>query len=124
MDLPPHSHVHLVFHVSRLRKRLGDDANIGNTGVLINFIEPLVKSPKLERILDFHEQCTRHHVCKQALVKWKDTPEEGSTWENISVLKKRFLTFFFYGKKLFHKGGVFSRQGSLKDKIIGKSLTI
>ena len=95
LDLPPHSRVHPVFHVSRLRKRLGNDANIVDTGVLVDYIEPPVQPHEPERILDYHEQRTRHHVRKQALVKWKDRHEEGSTWENISVLKKRFPTFFF-----------------------------
>ena len=95
LDLPPHSRVHPVFHVSRLRKRLGNDANVVDTGVLVDYIEPPVQPHEPERILDYHEQRTRHHVRKQALVKWKDRPEEGSTWENISVLKKRFPTFVF-----------------------------
>ena len=82
LDLPSHSRVHPVFHVSRLHNRLGHD-------------EPSVLPHEPERILDYHEQRTRHHVRRQALVKWKDRPEEGSTWENVTVLRKRFPTFVF-----------------------------
>ena len=40
LDLPNHSKIHPVFHVSRLRKRLGPDANIMDEGVLEYSIEP------------------------------------------------------------------------------------
>ena len=43
LDLPPHSRVHPVFHVSQLRKRLGIDANVEDIGVLVDYIEPLVQ---------------------------------------------------------------------------------
>ena len=87
LGLPVHSRVHLVFHVCRLRKRLGDDAIIVDTSVLVDFIEPPVQPHEPERILDFHEKLTRHHVRNKSLVRWKDKPEEGSTWENISILR-------------------------------------
>ena len=106
LELPSHSRVHPVFHVSRLRKQLGSDANIVDNGVLVDFIEPPVLPHEPERILDYHEQQTRHHVRRQALVKWKDRPEEGSTWENISVLKKRFPTFVFEDENNLRGGGV------------------
>ena len=54
-----------MFHANRLRKRVvGDDANIVDIGVLVDFIEPHVHPHELECILDFHEQRTRHH-CPQ-----------------------------------------------------------
>ena len=63
--------------------------------VLVYLIEPPIQLHELERIFDYHEQRTRHHVRKEALVKWEDRPKEGSTWENISVLRKTFPTFVF-----------------------------
>ena len=87
-------------------------------------MESPVHPHELKRILDFHEQPTRHHERTHALIKWKDRPEEGSTWEKISVLTKRFLTFVFADENSSIRGGVMSRQGSYKDKILGKSLTV
>ena len=51
-----------MFHVSRLRKRLGEDANIVDEGALVDFIEPPVQPHEPEQILDYHKQQTRHHV--------------------------------------------------------------
>ena len=66
-----------------------------DTGVLVEYTKPHVEPHEPERILDHHELCTRNHICKQVLVKWKDRPDEGSTWENTSTLRKRFPRFVF-----------------------------
>ena len=42
---------------------------------------------------------------RQALGKWKDRPEEGSTWENVSMLRKRFPTFVFEDENDSFQGG-------------------
>ena len=95
LELPETSRVHPVFHVSRLRKRLYNEDNVVDLGILVEYTEPPMQPHEPERVLDFHELRTRHHVCRQVLVNWKDHPDEGSTWENISTLKKRFPTFVF-----------------------------
>ena len=64
----------------------------------MEYIEPPVKPHEPEKILDRHELRTCHHICKQVLVKWKDRPKEGSTWENASTLRKRFPHFVFADK--------------------------
>ena len=69
LELPEHSKVHPVFHVSRLCKRLHDGDNVVDTCVLVEYTEPPVEPHEPERILDHHELCTHHHICKQALVK-------------------------------------------------------
>ena len=105
LALLEHSKVHLVFHVSRLRKQLGQNDNIVDTGVLVDIIEPPSVPHEPEHILDKHELRTRHYVRQQVLVKWKDRPVEGSTWENVSVLKKCFPSFVFEDKNVFPRGG-------------------
>ena len=88
LELPVNSHVHPVFHVSHLRQRLLREDNIVDQDVLVDFIEPPTLPHEPERIIDSHDLRTRHHICHQLLVKWKDRSEEGSTWENVSTLKK------------------------------------
>ena len=108
LELPETSQVHPVFHVSRLRKRLHDGDNVVDTGILVEYIEPSVEPHEPEKILDHHELRTRHHVRKQVLVKWKDRPDEGSTWENVSTLRKRFPQFVFEDENSLKRGGVMS----------------
>ena len=101
LELPVNSHVHTVFHVNRLRQHLLREDNIVDQDVLVDFIEPPTLPHEPERIIDSHDLRTCHHVCHQVLVKWKDRSEEGSTWENVSTLKKRFPTFVFVDKNSF-----------------------
>ena len=93
-----------MFHVSGLRKRLYNEDNVVDLGVLVEYTEPLVQPHEPEKILDPHELRTRHHVCRQVLVKWKVRPDEGSTWENISTLKKWFPTFVFEDENSSKRG--------------------
>ena len=104
LELPEHSKIHPVFHVSRLRKRLHDGDNVVDTSVLVEYTEPPMEPHEPERILDNHELCTCNHICKQVLVKWKDRPDKGSTWENASTLRKRFPQFVFKDKNSFKRG--------------------
>ena len=104
LELLETSQVHPVFHVSRLRKRLHDGDNVVDTGVLVDYIEPPVEPHEPEKILDHHELRTRHHVCKQVLVKWKDRPDNGSTWENTSTLQKWFPQFVFEVENSLKRG--------------------
>ena len=105
LALPEHSRIHRVFHVSPLRKQLGYNDNIVDTRVLVDKIEPPSVPHEPECILDRHEKRTRHYARQQMLVKWKNRPDEGSTWENVSVLKKCFPSFVFEGENNFSRGG-------------------
>ena len=107
LELPPHSKLHPVFHVSRLCKRLIGQERPVDDSIWVHYVEPPVLPHKPERVLDYHMLRTRHHVRKQALIKWKDCPDKGSTWENISDAEA-FPYFCFRGRKVFPKGGVTS----------------
>ena len=104
LELPEKSKVHLVFHVSHLRKWLHAGGNVVDTGVLVEYTKPPMEPHELERILDHHELFTCHHIYKQVLVKWKDQLDKGSTWENASTLHKRFPQFIFKDKNSFKRG--------------------
>ena len=62
LELPATSKVHPVFHVSRLRRRLYNEDNVVDHGVLVEYTEPPVQTHEPEKILDYHDLCTQHHV--------------------------------------------------------------
>ena len=95
LALPEGSQVHPMFHVSRLRKRLYEQDQVIDSGILVDYEEPAVLPHEPEKVLDTHDLRTRHLIRRQVLVKWKDRPYEGSTWENITTLRKRFPSFVF-----------------------------
>ena len=104
LELPPHSKIHPVFHVSHLRKHLISQDRLVDDSILVHYVEHPVLPHEPKRVLDYHMLRTRHQVRKQALMKWKDCLEEGSTWENISVMWKCFPTFVFEDESFFRRG--------------------
>ena len=69
-----------------------------DVGILVEFTNPSSQSHEPAKVLDRHELHTCNHICCQVLVKWKDKIDKGSFWENISILRKRFLNFIFEDK--------------------------
>ena len=69
LELLNNSWVHPVFHVSRLRQPLCHEDNVVDHSILVDYIEPPSLPHEPERILDYHDLRTRHHVRRQALVK-------------------------------------------------------
>ena len=82
---------------------MGQERPVDNS-MLVEYVEPPILPHERERVLDYHMLHTSHQFWKQDLIKWKDHLEEGSTWENISVLRKIFLLLFSRMKNLFEGG--------------------
>ena len=95
LALPKGCRVHPVFHVGRLKRKLGDDDNLIGDEVLVELIEPSTLPHEPEKVLDIREKRTRHSIFQDCLVKWKNKPEESSTWEMVSTLQRRFPNFVF-----------------------------
>ncbi|XP_059076719.1 uncharacterized protein LOC131875984 [Cryptomeria japonica] len=85
LELPADSRVHNVFHVSRLKKALGQHV------VPSTVLPPLDDEGKLilvlESILDSREKQLRRRVIREYLVKWRDLPVEDATWETEAILQ-------------------------------------
>ena len=85
LELPTDSRVHNVFHVSHLKKVLGQ--NVMPSVVL----PPLDDEGKLilvpKPILDSREKQLRRRVIREYLVKWKNLPVEDATWEGEVILQ-------------------------------------
>jgi hypothetical protein len=88
LALPVESKVHTVFHVSLLRKKIGDDSLISPT--LPPFSEDI--SPIIEplQILDYHWVKKGAKFVTEALVQWKHLALEDATWEDTGQLKQQF----------------------------------
>ena len=85
LELLEESKIHNVFHVSNLKKTVGQH------------IAPSTELPPLDdegllvliskRILQVREKKLQNKVIREYLVKWKELPMEDATWEGEQVLQ-------------------------------------
>ena len=85
LELPTTSRVHPVFHVSCLKKEIGDKIPIQT--ILPEFDErKVILEPK--KISETRTKQLRNRVITEYLVKWKNLLVEDSTWEDESFVHK------------------------------------
>lgn len=88
LELPTHSQLLPVFHISQLKKKLGHSdrvapelPNVGDDGTMV--LEP-------KRIIDFRCIKNDKKVLHKALVQWVGVNEEDATWEPYDALQQQF----------------------------------
>jgi hypothetical protein len=86
LELPPSSHVHPIFHVSCLKKVIGD--NILVQTILPNINEEREIILELETILEIRVKKMINLPIIEYLVKWKNLPIEKVTWEDEFFMQK------------------------------------
>jgi hypothetical protein len=86
LDFPASSRVHPVFHVSCLKKVIGDKIPVQN------LFRELDKEGKiildLEAITDTRIFQLRNRSISEYLIKWRKLPAEDSTWEDETFIHK------------------------------------
>ena len=85
LELPAGSSVHNTFHVSCLKKALGQQVTATEELPPTDDERHLVLQP--EAILDTRERQLRSKTVKEYLVRWKNLPDEDATWESEKILQ-------------------------------------
>lgn len=84
IEWPPRRKIHNAFHMSCLKKELGQHV------IVTEEILPLDEEVQLilvsEYVLDFREKRLRNRSTKEYLIKWKNLPIEDASWEGEHVL--------------------------------------
>lgn len=91
LELPSHSKIHPIFHVSLLKRKLGNDAMVQSELPLVGEdgqiqLEPLA-------ILDRKLVKCNNRPSTEVLVQWSNSIPEDATWENWYELQQRFPQF-------------------------------
>jgi hypothetical protein len=85
LELPEGSKIHNVFHVSCLKKAVGQQVNISEE------LPPLDKEGQLElvleEVLEQRECRLRSRVIRECLVRWRGLLVEDATWEGEHILQ-------------------------------------
>ena len=77
--------IHNVFHVSNLKKTVGQ--HIAPSTELPPLDDEGILVLILERIIQVRERKLRNRAIQEYLVKWKELPTEDATWEGEQVLQ-------------------------------------
>jgi hypothetical protein len=85
LELPEGSKIHNSFHVSCLKKAVGQFISTSEE------LPPLDEEGQLElvpeEVLKFREQKLRSRVIRDCLIRWRGLPVEDVTWESEQVLQ-------------------------------------
>jgi transposase InsO family protein len=86
LELPASSRVHPVFHVSCLKKVIGDKIPIQTILPELDEEGKIILEP--EAITDTRIRQLRNRSISEYLIKWRKLPAEDSTWEDESFIQK------------------------------------
>ena len=104
LELPPTTKIHLVFHVSCLKKVIGQ--NICTQTILPKLDEEgrIILEP--ECILQTRTKKLRNKTLTQYLIQWKNLPVEEATWENEDFIQKNQHLVSIEDNASFKRGGM------------------
>ena len=80
LDLLDKSRIHNVFHVSCLKKVVGQRKKVQTLLPLLDEEGRIILEP--EAIIASRERKLRSRIIKEYLIKWKNLPEEDAAWES------------------------------------------
>jgi hypothetical protein len=86
LALPATSKIHLVFHVSCLKKVVGQNCRVQTILPELDEEGSLWLQP--EAVLNHRECQLCGRTIKEVLIKWKDTSPEDATWEPTTILQQ------------------------------------
>jgi hypothetical protein len=89
LELPQGNRIHSVFHVSCLKRAIGQ--HITPIEVLLPMDEEGQLVLILEEILEVREKRLRKRSIREYLIRWKDLPIEDATWENEQAVRETGL---------------------------------
>ena len=112
LHLPPTTKIHLVFHVSQLKKAVGNhfvELELPLKLALDHFdsSEPIAILTSRERNIDGGS-------ITEWLIQWKNKPMEEATWETIVDIKIQFTHFCLEDKVGFSRGSI---DGNLNSQL-------
>jgi hypothetical protein len=100
LELPAHSSIHPVFHVSRLKKSVGSTHQVITT-LPSDFAIHLTP----EQVLDSRTMQRGSSIVQQVLVKWNNLPADLATWEDYEALRQEFPRATAWGQAVFQGRG-------------------
>ena len=86
LELPASSRVHPIFHVSCLKKVIGENLPFQTIFPEIDEEGKIILEP--EAVIETRTRKLRNRSISEYLIKWKKFPTEDSTWEDENFIQK------------------------------------
>ena len=86
LELPASSRVHPIFHVSCLKKVIGE--NIPVQTMILELDEEGKIILELEAVTETRTRQLQNRSILEYLIKWKNLPTKDSTWEDENFIQK------------------------------------
>lgn len=102
LNLPDHSLVHPVFHVSQLKQHVPSNIPVFSTLPCPPVLDAAEVVP--EEILDWRLVKKGNAAQVQVLIKWSALPVDHATWEDYDVVKARFPSATDWGQAVSSAG--------------------
>ena len=84
LELPRDSRIHNVFHVSCLKKVVGQQIVPSKSLPPIDDVRKIILVPK--EVIKTRERKLRNRTIREYMIQWKDLLYEDATWEGESIL--------------------------------------
>ena len=88
LDLPLDSRIHLTFHVSCLKEKLGKHVDVVPSLPSMDAAGSL--SPELVAILKTRTHTLRSRTITQVLVQWQGESVDNATWEDLYLMQQQY----------------------------------
>lgn len=86
LELPAASRLHPVFHVSCLKKVIGDKLPVQTILPELDEEGKIILEP--EAVIETRTRQLRNRSISEYLIKWKNLSAEDSTWEDENFMQK------------------------------------
>ena len=86
MELPASSRVHPIFHVSCLKKVIGDKISVQTIFPELDEEGKIILEP--EAVIETRTRKLRNRSISEYLIKWKNLPAKYSTWQDDHYIQK------------------------------------
>ncbi|XP_026383549.1 uncharacterized protein LOC113279048 [Papaver somniferum] len=96
LKIPIGSRIHLVFHVSQLKKKIGQHRIPSTSLPLVDTSGDFIVLPVA--VLDHRQSLTGGVAVQQVLIQWSNSQPEDATWEDISHIHAQFPEFILEDK--------------------------